>query len=261
MESEATPIPGPPEPKISPRYRKLKKLYVQGPVKVVDTLLHCVASTMLEDLTIKPQATRNVTNGLDLWACTKILRWRTNMQGSLKRLTFDAQLRVTGAYYASYHRDPLIPSSELEAIRDLCNLEYLEFGNGMSGTQDFILSTVAHLPRMVECVIPLSSTPAMITVFHTLAKSCPNLTRLQLPIQVDDGFPEFDPLIFTPTKHCLQHLAVSDWSPYSYDRQKFFLATRHLNAAFPYLRVMNGGGGWTEVMAILGTIQDIVRRG
>ncbi|KAH6887888.1 hypothetical protein BKA70DRAFT_1573269 [Coprinopsis sp. MPI-PUGE-AT-0042] len=137
----------------------------------------------------------------------------------------------------------------------MSQLEYLKLENRVGGAEELVHSVVSQLPCLVECIIALSSTPADITMFQTLAASCPNLTRLQLPINTE--FPAFDPTFTTPKKHRLHHLAVSEWVGYPPDQEKLFLAVRYLNAAFPYLRVLDGSRNWKTVMNMLATVRDI----
>ncbi|KAH6901979.1 hypothetical protein BKA70DRAFT_1568158 [Coprinopsis sp. MPI-PUGE-AT-0042] len=257
---EAHMILGPPEPKTVPRYPRLKKLCLQAPARVVDAVLSCVASKVLDDLTLKPQATSAVNDIIELYACLDILSARDILHGILKHFTFEANVKVPGRYYwSSSDRDPLIQSSRFAVIAKLSRLRYLEVRNRLDDTEEFFRSVVALLPCLVECRIPLSSESADITIFPTLASSCPELVHLQLPIRTE--FPPFKPMLFTPKKHRLQHLTLSDWSDHHYNESQVFLAVRHLNASFPFLRVLEGGSNWEKVLTVLGTVQDIARSG
>ncbi|KAH6901975.1 hypothetical protein BKA70DRAFT_1307914 [Coprinopsis sp. MPI-PUGE-AT-0042] len=202
LESKTTASsgPGPPEPKVVPKYVSLKRLYLQGPPSVVGAVISCLASQVLDDLTLKPGARRTVQNVPGLYSCLRLLSLQTHLHGSLKRFTFEANLRVND------HQNIPFSASWFEAILRMPRLEYLEVGNQLDSTETFIHSIVAHLPYLVECLISLSSPVTEITILHILATSCPNLTRLQLPIRT--SFPPFDSMRFAPRQHCLHHLTV-----------------------------------------------------
>ncbi|KAH6901981.1 hypothetical protein BKA70DRAFT_1405312 [Coprinopsis sp. MPI-PUGE-AT-0042] len=256
---EAHTTPGPPEPKLSPRYSSLKKLYLQGPAKIVDALLSCVASKELGHLTLRPQATTTATTIPELYACFGSLGMQINLHGSLKHFAFESNFEVAPekSYYYSHDRNPRIPSLRLTAIRKVSQLKYLEVGSPLENTEDFCHSIVAQLPCLVECTIPLSSASAPITVLHTLATSCPDLTRLQLPIRTN--FPVFNSTFFAQRKHHLTHLLLSSWDDSYHDQENLLLGVRHLNAAFPYLQALDAGRCWRTVFTMLRILQDIAR--
>ncbi|KAH6901983.1 hypothetical protein BKA70DRAFT_1568161 [Coprinopsis sp. MPI-PUGE-AT-0042] len=250
-QSEAITTPGPPEPKAVLRYPSLNKLYLQAPARVVDALLSCVSSDVLGELTLWLQATRQVKTVAELCGCFVKLGLQASLHGSLKRFTFEANI------------PPRIPSSYLMPLQKMSKLEYLEITNNIFETDQFIEAVIAQLPCLTEFLIPLSSAPASITVFHTFSASCPNLTWLQIPLDTCSDFPVFDDLLHPPKKHRLQHLTLSDWSGVPTQRQ-LFLAVRHLNASFPYLRVLNRHDmydNWQTVLIMLGTLRDIAWSG
>ncbi|KAH6901977.1 hypothetical protein BKA70DRAFT_1307917 [Coprinopsis sp. MPI-PUGE-AT-0042] len=242
-------LPGPPELNIFMPYSSLERLDLRGPASVLDALLSCVASRKLEDLTLNPQAPKTTKDETDLCGCFDILREKTHLCGSVKRFTFEAD----------YRPDPVIHSGWFEPIRKLKHLEYLEIRNPMTETQTFIQSAMTQLRSLEECIISLQSTPADVTAFHMLAMSCPKLTRLQLPINTSNFAVEAS--WFTPKKHRLEHLLLSPWEESQPSHQQLFLAVRHLNAAFPYLRVLEGGRCWQTVSTMLATLQDLSQGG
>ncbi|KAH6901971.1 hypothetical protein BKA70DRAFT_1435569 [Coprinopsis sp. MPI-PUGE-AT-0042] len=254
-QPEASTAPGPPEPKVVPRYPSLKTLYIQAPARVIDALISCVSSKVLADLTLRPQATQVVNTIPDICACFNVLNLRTNMHGSLKRFMFEANFR----HPRVYRSEEPIPSSCLAPLQNMSQLEYLEIANSLGNNDNFIRSVVTQLPSVVECIIPLSSSSANITVIHALAISCPSLTRLQLPIYTSEF--ASDSQWFTPKKHRLRHLVLSSWDDSYASHGELFLAVRHVNAAFPYLKGLDGGQCWRTVWTMLRTIQDIAQNG
>jgi hypothetical protein len=196
----------------------------------------------------------------DFDACLEIMNTNETFHASLKRFTFQCEAEY---WHLGSRYDRQIPSCHFQPIQSMAHLEYLtvETPYGLGEAGSFVQDVVAHLPCLVECSVPLSSGPADVTALHILALSCPNLVRLQLPLKT--GFVGYDHLFSTSKSHRLQHLTVSEWRAGSYgvDQNQLFLAVRHLNATFPYLRVVNGGFGWGVVMSMLGTLRDMAWAG
>ncbi|EAU81187.1 hypothetical protein CC1G_11269 [Coprinopsis cinerea okayama7 len=163
-------------------------------------------------------------------------------------------------------QSPQLPAKYLEGLDSFTELQYLSMIHwSISPLEPFFEHVVPKLSRLRELHVSLSPNhPGLdLTSLHHIF-ACPELFRLQVPIEVVKPVPSCIEALPGPTGHRLQVLSTGNWpasDPLFPDvvtgiRYKRHLAVaRYLDTLFPALQVLSGSGDWEYIVELMHMLQ------